>query len=777
MFRVQSIRLKLILFVILVFIIPIGIFSFLEFRQDQRSLAQFQEANERLITETFQEEGKDKIGLIALLLAKALVQPLYEFDLSEINRLTRLAQEGKDIQYIYIQDEQGTVLVDTTVASPLIGQILPNPFEQTPHSIGKIIITQTEDSLIEIATPIFITVRQLGIVRIGYSPQGIQTTVDQGKDQLSQIIRHSNHQNFKNMLVGLAILSVILGIGLVWIGRLLAPIQQLVIGTNKIAQGNMDYEIPLRSHDEIGELALAFNQMTQTLKENTVSKTYLHNIFESLADSLIVTDTKGQIITVNHATLSLLEYSESELIGQPIEDVMHEALQTFEQKQREAVINRGELLKIETTCLTKAGKTIPISFSSYTLKSEDGQIQGKICTIYDIREQKLLEDELRQSQKMQAVGTLTGGVSHEFSNILQIILISGELFQFKLASQDQKHTKNILSAVQQGKHLVQQLLTFSRPDHSQLRPLCLNPLVNEFVQMIRSTLPPSITVYEVIEADDDRAILANSNQIQQVLVNLVNNAAEAIGTEFGTIHIRLTPMAVYASSTKPGLEKGKYLKLSVQDNGCGMPEDVKNQIFDPFFTTKKLGEGTGLGLSVVHGILQKHLGVIQVESTLHKGTTIDLYFPEIGTKANKQVLAPESKGRFSSSHTIQRILFVDDELKLTQAAQEYFENQGYIITTSNNGEDALRLFQEAPDAFDLLITDQGMPRLYGTELAKKILQTQPSLPIILLTGYGETLYEKEAKAIGITHLFAKPMEFHQLDEVVRNLSQKLFPAD
>lgn len=377
-----------------------------------------------------------------------------------------------------------------------------------------------------------------------------------------------------------------------------------------------------------------------------------------------------------------------------------------------------------------------------------------------------LEGQLRHSQKMQAMGTLSSGIAHEFNNILQIMVGYASVLYYRFSEDERKYVEEIYKAGDRGRRLIEQLLTFSRPSKANLKPIRLAILVKECIQMMRLTLPPSIEIHQQLAANCG-TVLAEGNQIHQVLVNLLTNASHAMEDEKGAIEVNLQRVECDSVNTMVSeLKEGAYLKLTVKDNGCGMTAEVREHIFEPFFTSKNNGKGTGLGLSVVHGIIKHHQGIIDVESEPGKGTTFDIYFPVIEEKPLEKSLPPKfcKKGR---GH----ILFVDDELSLNTLFKELLEPLGYMVTCSLDSGKALQMFRDDPAAFDLVITDQGMPKMDGTSLAAEILKIK-KVPIILLTGYGESACEKKFAAAGIYKYMKKPVDVSKLSGVLQDVFVK-----
>lgn len=375
------------------------------------------------------------------------------------------------------------------------------------------------------------------------------------------------------------------------------------------------------------------------------------------------------------------------------------------------------------------------------------------------------ENHLRQTQKMESVGTIVGAIAHDFNNILTVIIGFGEL----ALAEAEKGTNlydNIGEVLQGGyraRELVRQILTFSRRTESDLRPVNLEPVVRDVLETLRTTLPPIIELQPSIQKNL-APVEADPIQIQQIVMNLCTNAEHAMQGKGGELIVALDAVTLEAdfSDRFPDLAPGSYLKLTVGDTGSGISPDVIEHIFEPYFTTRKKGVGTGMGLAVVQGIVRKCGGEITIDSELGKGSTFTVYLPQV----KREVVSDEAtEAPIDSGH--ERILFVDDEVALTKLAKKMLRQLGYTVTTRTSSIEALELFKTIPHRFDLVITDKTMPNMTGDQMAVEMMKVRPDMPVILCTGFSEQVTREDVKAMGIRTLLMKPIVWGKLAKTVR----------
>jgi len=419
-----------------------------------------------------------------------------------------------------------------------------------------------------------------------------------------------------------------------------------------------------------------------------------------------------------------------------------------------------------------------LKYVSSPLKNELYDITGVIILIENIsaqvnseREKIQLLKQLQQAQKMEAIGTLAGGIAHDFNNILSAIIGFSEIAMVR-TDENMKirdDLSEILSAGMRAKGLVKQILTFSRHTNNELKPMCVDQILKEVLPLIRATLPSYITISQTIETSGK--IIADPTRIHQLLMNLCTNAYHAMQTSDGILDIKLSSVSFKTEDLLPSLEMlpGSYVKLMVADTGTGIATPNLRRIFEPYFTTKEKGDGTGLGLSIVHGIVKSHKGHIFVESQIGLGTTFIIYFPEAKNGCHTPVTQTETE--LPRGH--ERILFIDDEKAILKVNKIRLERIGYQVTIQNNSIEALKLFQEQPADFDLIITDMAMPDLTGDLLAAECIKIRPDIPIILCSGYSEIMSEIKAKEIGISKFVIKPVLINDLSRAIRTTMDRI----
>ncbi len=404
----------------------------------------------------------------------------------------------------------------------------------------------------------------------------------------------------------------------------------------------------------------------------------------------------------------------------------------------------------------------------------EGHFLGYIGFCYDItdrrrseEEKKMLNAQLQQAQKLEAIGTLAGGIAHDFNNILGAIVGYSEMIRedFPADSPGIHDIDQVIKASYRAKDLVKQILAFSRRVEDQKIPMQPAGIVKEAINLLRSSLPTTIAITQDIDADVGM-VLADPTQIHQIVMNLATNAFHAMEMGGGTLAISLQKKILCQDdlATEPNLQPGAFVQLSIKDTGEGIPPEIREKIFDPFFTTKEVGKGTGLGLSMVYSIVKGCHGAISCDSRLGEGTEFRILLPalEVHTMKKEEATNVIPLGK-------EHILLIDDEETLVELGQTILQRLGYQVTARRNSLDALKTFQNQPDAFDLIITDQTMPGMTGVDLARRILQIRPQMPIILCTGYSSQITEDQVKAVGIKGFASKPLTKKDIGNLIRKV--------
>jgi len=387
---------------------------------------------------------------------------------------------------------------------------------------------------------------------------------------------------------------------------------------------------------------------------------------------------------------------------------------------------------------------------------------------FDITEKKKMETQLQQSQKMEAIGTLAGGIAHDFNNILSPIMIHSEMMMLDLPDDSpfQNNLRQLFQASQRARDLVKQILTFSRQTPQEPKPFKMSIIVKEVLKLLSSSLPSTIRIDQDIDMETD-TVFADPTQIHQVLMNLCTNAGHAMREEGGNLSVALIEtMAdsdVIARCPDLIIDRS-YLQLTVADTGHGMEPAIIERIFEPYFSTKQKGEGTGMGLSVVHGIVQNHGGAISVKSEPGKGTTFNVFLPKIETDVAEDMETIQTLPKGS-----ERVLYVDDEKSMVDSVGPMLESLGYQVTARTSSIEALEAFRSKPDAFDLVITDMTMPEMTGDKLAKAIMETRSDIPVILCTGYSDRISETTARGMGIKAFVLKPIVMREIANTIREV--------
>lgn len=498
-------------------------------------------------------------------------------------------------------------------------------------------------------------------------------------------------------------------------------------------------------------------------------KAALAAIVEGCDDAIVGKTLDGTITAWNPAAERLYGYTPDEAIGKTIAIIVPPERTEELTKINEGIRRRRKIDHLETVRVRKDGTPVHVSVTISPVWDAEGLVVGASAIARDISLRKRQEEAQLRTQKLEALGTLSRGIAHDFNNILLAIGGNGKLASMELDRDHpaQRSLEEIARATSRASDLVSRILAFSRPSDQKREVVEIAPVVDEAIKLVRATLPASIEIRTDF-APELPLVSVNSTEIHQVIVNLATNASHAIGSGPGLIEVRLEAADVTAehAAVSPELQEGQYARLSISDNGCGMDRQTMSRIFDPFFTTKPAGQGTGLGLSVVHGIIKNHGGMVTVYSEPGKGTSFRLYFPSAvaGTPAPEEAPPPLARPG-------KRVLYIDDEEALVSLASRLLAKQGHTVTGYTDSSAALREFRRRPNDFDVVVTDLTMQGVSGWTLAEAVLRVRPDLPLVILSGYLTPEDHARAKQMGVLALLPKPDAIERLIPLINKLIQ------
>jgi len=528
-------------------------------------------------------------------------------------------------------------------------------------------------------------------------------------------------------------------------------------------------------HDHSGKIIGAIESIRDITEKKFTEEKLRKNVawfkalFNATSDSVILVRPDGTILDLNENAALRRTLCAGEMRGQNIFDFLPGESVEMRRKAIDQIRYERRLVQYDEAreekfyrirlfpILDNQGEVIQVASFSRDI-TESKKTEG---------EKKKLQAQLIQSQKMEAIGTLAGGIAHDFNNILGAILGYAEMAR-EMTSHDpivSKFLDRINEAGKRASDLVKQILAFSRQVESKRLSLIPSQIIQEAIKLLRPSLPSTILIKQNIDVSA-WPIIADPTQVHQILINLCTNAFHAMEKTGGDLEITVKNKELSALDGQhiPDAQPRKFVELSVSDTGCGISSEIRDRIFDPFFTTKGVGKGTGMGLSIVHGIITSYEGFVTCESEVGKGTVFRVYFPAF------ECVEPEHVEQIEIAPSgIERILLVDDEEILVELGTLMLEQLGYKVTGRTNSLDALMTFQNQPDLFDAVITDQTMPGLTGSDLALKILQIRPSIPIILSTGYSNLISEEKAELLGIKGFAMKPLAKKEIASLLRKL--------
>ncbi len=595
---------------------------------------------------------------------------------------------------------------------------------------------------------------KLGMLEPGYSLDGFLYDPDRGLD----------YDKIVGMVWALSAVVLVIAIAAV-----------LLFGFNR----KLNKQVSSRT----AHLMLEVAERKKAQKQLQASEKFLSSIVNHIPGVIFVKNAADlRYVSINKGAEDLFGFTRELFVGKTDYDIFsREEADFFTAVDRE-VLEKKILVEIpeETLHDRERGKRI-IHTIKIPILDDEGNPEFLLGISEDITEKKQVASEkemltarLRQAQKMEAIGTLAGGIAHDFNNILTAIYGYAELAAMESSDpgKSKQYIAEVLHGAGRARELVKQILTFSRKSDRDLKPLHFPDIVEETCKLLRSTLPSTIEIRQDIRPNCE-PIIADPTEIHQVIMNLCTNAYHAMRESGGVLGIRVEPFSLGSSDMEdsaPQLQAGSYLRIEIRDTGEGMSEDVTGRIFEPYFTTKQQGEGTGLGLAVAHGIINSLGGNIQVQSTPGQGTLFTIYLPTV--PALKKQTEEKSAEHYLPSGD-ERILIVDDDRMIVEMMEQMLCHMGYEVTSCLDSVECLKVFQEQPEDFDVLITDMTMPKLSGDMLAAEVLKLRSDMPVILCTGFSHQMDEQKAMAMGIGEYVMKPILIEDMAKALKKVLHRV----
>jgi PAS domain S-box-containing protein len=560
--------------------------------------------------------------------------------------------------------------------------------------------------------------------------------------------------------------------------KLALKVDEIIVGISKAGGGNYSQRIDVEGTDEVAQLVVSYNRMLDNMLLVTQeSKEQLQSykcILDTASEGIISLNDRGVIQEYNQSSEKMFGYLSEEIIGKNISKLIPLKV---EQEDGEVIEQKFIGLEeqpektFEVIGLTRDEKNITIELSVSVSTINNSQVYTGVLRDISakiIRETKKnsLEIQLRTLQRQQTVESLTGGIAHDFNNILGPVLGYADmaLTDTKEGTRQHKYLTHILNGAHRARDLVARIMSFTRQYEQSREQLHLIKIVEDSLAFLKSSIPTQHTIKTFFNTNND-LVAAESTQLTQVLVAMVTNASQSMSNEIGTLTIRIDSInpdeQLLLQSGR--LHAGEYVRMRIQDTGIGMDTLTKASVFEPFFSTRDKNEGSGLGLSVANGIITNFGGAIIVDSELNEGTVFSVFLPVVDKEGqhlpNKEQAKPYSKGE-------ELILYIDDDEVIVELGRDMLESLGYEVAVSVSSEKALEMFRTDPEDFDLIITDQSMPVLTGTQLAKEFRKIRADIPIILVTGFSASILKQELSNSGIEHCIAKPVVMNELGEMV-----------
>ncbi|MCP3672864.1 MAG: PAS domain S-box protein, partial [Gammaproteobacteria bacterium] len=574
------------------------------------------------------------------------------------------------------------------------------------------------------------------------------------------------------------IIMLLLGLfGFIGGNKVGRKVDELIVGISKAGGGNYTQRVSGSSNDEISQLVISYNRMLDNMLSGSQEiKEQLQNyktILANAAEGIISINDRGVIQEYNNSAEAIFGYPYEEIIGKNITKLIPSKI-TLEQgiEKEQSFEAEGEsIITREYIGVRKNEQHFPIELSV----SETTINNAQVCTgiIRDITDRKQseskqqnLELQLRKLQRLSSLEHLSGGITHDFNNILGPILGYADmaLNEAEEGTRLHKYLTNILYSAQRARKLVAKIMSFSRQSEHDREQLHISTIIEDSLELIKSSLPAEHQIETFLNSSND-LVAAERTQLSQVLVAIVTNASQAMSNGAGTLTLRLDNIVTDENllAKSEHLHGGEYVRLRIQDTGIGMNSSTRSKIFEPFFSARENNERIGLGLSVAYGIIQSFDGEILVESEPGEGTVISIFIP-VANKNERRMESVSTDKHLSKKGEL--ILYIDDDKDIIELGKEMLENLGYEVETSISSEKALLMFQNDPEDFDLIITDQSMPVLTGIQLARELKRIRADIPIILVSGFSTTILNNELVDTGISHCIAKPLVVDELGKIV-----------
>ena len=520
----------------------------------------------------------------------------------------------------------------------------------------------------------------------------------------------------------------------------------------------------------VKEKTAGLSEKVIQLETQKLENTRFIKAIDQAAELIMIMNAVGTVEYANPPITNFMGYDLKEIIGTNILKMSHKLRPELYNKVL-TIINKGEAWNETLPQKKKGGESCLIDTTISPIFDTSGALTNLLSIGRDVTKEAALEEQLRQAQKMESIGTLAGGIAHDFNNILGVIMGYTELSLDDVENRPETYgsLQEVLKATSRAKDMVNQILTFSRSTDVEKKIIKTIPIVKEACKFLRSSLPTTIEIRQNITAERDH-ILADPTQFHQILMNLCTNAGHAMKEEGGVLDVALDEVFLQRDDliSYSDLKVGTYLKLTVKDTGTGIRRENIERIFEPYFTTKGKGEGTGLGLAVVHGIVKEHGGDIKAYSEVGKGTTFYVFLPlreEIGSPVHRGSTEPPPTGS-------ETILFLDDEEDLVNIGKLTLEGLGYTVTGVTSVEKALEFFRSSKESYDIVITDKTMPKMTGFGFAREIRSIRPDIPILLCTGFKEKEDEEKSKDLRINAVITKPINKREIAFAVRKVLDK-----